>query len=414
MADTTDPPLDCHPLATIRAARGWSATDLLAHIADVARAEFNVRLGRGDRAKVYRWEHRGIAPELLVQRCIARLLAISDDSVYSQPWPRWLPAYSGLDVPVTWSAPEAIRSLAATSHDASDDLRGFAGLRGGELARVAEQWSLAPPSGHTALVRGAPLVTDIVAWRLDRQARLLRLLVGQLPARSLLDGATAQLRAIAGLLTGGSYTTTSAHRVFLVAADLAQLAGWAAFDAGCHFAAQRCYLAGLRAAHAAGEATLGGYLLICMAYQAIHLGDPAAAVRLAAAACAGDGSTAAQSILRGHQMLIYGAARGPSADVEADFAPTSAPIPRHQFSDPAWLLWFDGQPPTPFSARRYRIDDNAGTISAAALRLKALPSARIYSSPPPTRQQLLHRLARHSVTHGPISPEVTRALCQAA
>ncbi|CAO5183451.1 putative regulatory protein [Frankia sp. AiPs1] len=78
-----------HPLAQIRAAHGWSYQKLARLIAHRARS-----YGDGmaaERQKVWRWEHRGVTPDRLTQRCLADVLGVPHDHVTSHPWPAWLP-----------------------------------------------------------------------------------------------------------------------------------------------------------------------------------------------------------------------------------------------------------------------------------------------------------------------------------
>jgi hypothetical protein len=70
-------------------------------------------------------------------------------------------------------------------------------------------------------------------------------------------------------------------------AELGQLVGWACYDTGQHRLAQRYYIVGLRAAHAADDRPLGAHILGEMAYQAAHQGRPAEAVTLIDTAVAG-------------------------------------------------------------------------------------------------------------------------------
>jgi hypothetical protein len=92
----------------------------------------------------------------------------------------------------------------------------------------------------------------------------------------------------------------------------------------------------LHAAHAAGDRALGAYLVMCLAYQAVRLGEPRDAPRLARIAVEGARevpSARARALLHGH-LLVIRAATG------------NRPVPpaRHDPSpgedDPAWSRWF--------------------------------------------------------------------------
>ena len=72
--------------------------------------------------------------------------------------------------------------------------------------------------------------------------------------------------------------------IFAAAAEVAQLLGWSAYDAGAHGAAQGYYTQGLRLAQEAKDRALAGYLLSDLSHQANYLGDFSEALQLARAA----------------------------------------------------------------------------------------------------------------------------------
>lgn len=78
----------------------------------------------------------------------------------------------------------------------------------------------------------------------------------------------ACLRERAAPLLHGRYSDRTGRQLFAATAQLARLAGWTAFDAGQHAAAQRHYIQALRLARAAGDVPFGGYVLVCAALQA--------------------------------------------------------------------------------------------------------------------------------------------------
>ena len=92
---------------------------------------------------------------------------------------------------------------------------------------------------------------------------------------------------VAELLDRASYDERTGRALHVALAELGQLAGWIAYDAGHHGLAQRSYLAALRAAHSADDRPLGAHILGRMAYQAAHQEQPAEAVTLIETALAG-------------------------------------------------------------------------------------------------------------------------------
>src|SRR5205085_2660283 len=63
----------------------------------------------------------------------------------------------------------------------------------------------------------------------------------------------AELRLVTDILKRKTYTDATGRRLFKVAAELGKIAGWASFDAGYHAAAERYWVAGLRASHASRD-----------------------------------------------------------------------------------------------------------------------------------------------------------------
>jgi hypothetical protein len=79
-------------------------------------------------------------------------------------------------------------------------------------------------------------------------------------------------------LLRGTYSTAVGRQLFSVTAEMARLAGWTAFDAGRQNTAQRHYIQALRLAKAAGDTSLGSYVLTTMAMQALMRGFTSQAV----------------------------------------------------------------------------------------------------------------------------------------
>lgn len=93
-----------------------------------------------------------------------------------------------------------------------------------------------------------------------------------------------ELASVLGLLHHGSYNIDTGARLLAIASGMAQLAGWMAFDADLHAAAQRYQLLAIRLARAADEPTIVGNVLGMLSYQHAAAGDPPAARRYAEAA----------------------------------------------------------------------------------------------------------------------------------
>ncbi|MEU1813322.1 hypothetical protein [Micromonospora aurantiaca (nom. illeg.)] len=93
-----------------------------------------------------------------------------------------------------------------------------------------------------------------------------------------------QFAAVARLLRRASYNPAAGRRLAAALAQLAQTAGFMAFDAGDDGVAQRWYLTALRAAHAAADPGLTVSVMALMSNQAADRGHALDALQLAAAA----------------------------------------------------------------------------------------------------------------------------------
>ncbi|MFD5081177.1 regulator [Kitasatospora sp. NPDC058201] len=105
----------------------------------------------------------------------------------------------------------------------------------------------------------------------------------------------------------GRYGEQIGRALFGAVADLTRLAGWTSFDIAAHGLAQRYFVQALRLSQAAGDRALGGYVLVTMSQQAVHLGHGREAVQLARVAQQGVGGAVPPTV----QALLHAAeARG--------------------------------------------------------------------------------------------------------
>ncbi|WP_405591859.1 hypothetical protein [Streptomyces sp. NBC_01190] len=188
-----------------------------------------------------------------------------------------------------------------------------------------------------------PVVVDepVVAW-LEAGVLGLRRLDDRLGGAAVRHRVEADLRLVCGLLSRGLAAGAARTRLLRVAADLAQLGGWAATDTGRHSAAQRHYLTGLRLAHSAGDRGMAVALWGGLALQAVIAGRPRDAVASAEAAvrAAGGGppvvrALAASRLARAHAAAgAEGAFRRAAAEAERRLDTAGAS------PGPPWLYWF--------------------------------------------------------------------------
>lgn len=124
------------------------------------------------------------------------------------------------------------------------------------------------------------------------------------------DFVADQFTAVARLLRRASYNTATGRRLTAALAQLAQTAGFMAFDAHDDGAAQRWYLTALRAAHAAAEPGLAASVLALMSNQAADRGHVLDALQLAGAAHEAAATTppAVRALVAARSSLAHAAA----------------------------------------------------------------------------------------------------------
>jgi tetratricopeptide (TPR) repeat protein len=154
---------------------------------------------------------------------------------------------------------------------------------------------------------------------------------------------------VAALLDQARYDERTGRMLFVALAELGQLCGWAAYDAGRHALAQRYYVAALRATHSADDRPLGAHVLSCMAEQAARQGRPAEAVTLIETALAGMRGQQIPSLLAeiyGRQAYAF-ATVGDVTGCDAVISKLSTQIERlTPDSGPSWLYWVNPAPMT--------------------------------------------------------------------
>ncbi|MEU3458737.1 hypothetical protein ABZ721_02115 [Streptomyces sp. NPDC006733] len=128
-----------HPLSWIRAERGWTYQDV---VDIVARRVGNMSARR---EKAWRWEHRGVVPDLETQQALASELGVPQAVLSASPWPGWLPVGDRTTARVAWTPQDCVAALDATAGAALHDRRGFVVTAPGSAAAAAQRWlALAP------------------------------------------------------------------------------------------------------------------------------------------------------------------------------------------------------------------------------------------------------------------------------
>lgn len=134
------------------------------------------------------------------------------------------------------------------------------------------------------------------------------------------------------------------REIFGAAAEVAQLLGWSAYDAGRHGAAQLYFTQGLQLATEAGDAMLGGRLLSNLSHQANYLGRYDEALQFARAAQASGGGRATGTVTA---MFLAMEARALASSGDARLCANALNLAEKAFArrdserEPHWIGYFD-------------------------------------------------------------------------
>ncbi|WP_260255640.1 helix-turn-helix transcriptional regulator [Streptomyces sp. 840.1] len=260
-----------HPLAYARELRGWSQSDLAAHLDRVARRH-GLRSGT-DKTAVSRWENGRKKPGPDSQILIAEALGIPLSEVELCGWPDWLP---GRDLPMPLGTAYPVHVL-RDAQKAAMDRRSFMTYSAAALAGLAAQWATIETGRLSAALSGRTAVdTELVDWLEDTSAKLTALPTEQ--RQHTIKLADAHLATVTDLIDGGRCSERTGMRLHSLAAALSTTCGWYRFDQGKHYAAGKLWTAALHASHAAGDRDFGAGVLSDFAYQSNWLGMPAVSV----------------------------------------------------------------------------------------------------------------------------------------
>ncbi|MCA1221397.1 transcriptional regulator [Streptomyces sp. 8L] len=254
---------DRHPLIQILTLRGWTSEYWLRRV-----AAKHDELGYGALAvrkeKVSRWTRPGRpqTPTAPTQLAMADILGIDSHEVYARPWPLWL-LLALRDDATVWDSPWTPAGTIQVLDDAGGlvelDRRGFLIATTATLAAVLAQWATAEPAPASA--SGGRQIGTAVADRFDSTLGELRHLDDELGSDHVYDAARAESRLITRLLRESTYNQETSRRLHACAAEANRLAGWCAFDSGHSAAAEKHFVASLRAAAGAGDRTAGATAL---------------------------------------------------------------------------------------------------------------------------------------------------------
>ncbi|MFG2131995.1 hypothetical protein ACGFNV_29865 [Streptomyces sp. NPDC048751] len=271
---------------------GWSKGELARQVNRRAR-QLGANHISTDTSRVRRWLD-GENPREPIPRILSELFSERFGCVVSVEdlglrAVRQSPSVSGVDLP--WTGPQTVALLGEFSRsDLMLARRGFLGSSlalsaGPSLIEPMQRWLVpTPPASRTD---AEPIPSSRARGRLSK------------PELELLESTTAmfrqwdaqcggglrrkavvgQLHEVTDLLQEPQPEATT-KKLFKVAAELAELAGWMSYDVGLQPTAQKYFVLALHAAKEAGDKPLGSYVLSSMSRQMIHLGRPEDALEL--------------------------------------------------------------------------------------------------------------------------------------
>lgn len=307
MIAATATAVQTHPLTTLISRHSLTAAGYLKKVADRHEA-----LGFGAMAhrkeKATRWTREGVTPEKTALLAIASLHGIDFADVDRYGWPGFLLLALDDDRTVLespWTAAGTVNVL--TDVGGPVDRRGFLIASTSTLAAAVAQWITAEPA--LAVPAGGRRVGAEAAGLFDIRLDALRHLDDTVGAGQVYDAAVLEIRLITDLLNHASYTEATGRRLFASAAEASRLAGWCSYDEGRHAAAERHFVAALRASGSAQDPTLGAVTLAFWANLRYNADDPQGALHLLDGALADRGKISSPRVIA---MLHARAARAHS------------------------------------------------------------------------------------------------------
>ncbi|MEU2226473.1 hypothetical protein [Streptomyces sp. NPDC018347] len=272
---------------------GWSKGELARQVNRRAR-QLGANHISTDTSRVRRWldgeNPREPIPRILSELFSERFGCVVSIEDLGLRAARQSPAASGVDLP--WTGPQTVALLGEFSRsDLMLARRGFLGTSlglaaGPTLVEPMQRW-LVPTPAPAAPAEPVPEPDARRPGRLSRPelellestTRMFRQWDAQCGGGLRRKAVVGQLHEVTDLLQEPQPEATT-RKLFQIAAELAELAGWMSYDVGLQPTAQKYFVLALHAAKEAGDKPLGSYVLSSMSRQMIHLGRPEDALEL--------------------------------------------------------------------------------------------------------------------------------------
>ncbi|MFF8936760.1 hypothetical protein ACF08O_18875 [Streptomyces paradoxus] len=272
---------------------GWSKGELARQVNRRAR-QLGANHISTDTSRVRRWldgeNPREPIPRILSELFSERFGVVVSIEDLGLRTARQSPSATGVDLP--WTGPQTVALLSEFSRsDLMLARRGFLGSSlalsaGPALIEPMQRWlvpsppgprSEPEPAGGTGRARGRLSRPELDL--LESTTVMFRQWDAQCGGGLRRKAVVGQLHEVTDLLQEPQPESTT-RRLFKVAAELAELAGWMSYDIGLQPTAQKYFVLALHAAKEAGDRPLGSYVLSSMSRQMIHLGRPDDALEL--------------------------------------------------------------------------------------------------------------------------------------
>ncbi len=208
---------------------------------------------------------------------------------------------------------------------------------------LSQEWRVVDPPQLVETRSGRRVGTRLAEVVIER-ADTLRRMDDFLGGGDMHDLVRRELLVTVGMVRDASYPEKIGRVLFSAVGELCQLAGWVASDAGLRSLAERYYLGGVSAAHAADDKPLAANLLSSLSYQVANTGDPRDAVLLASTAYHGaeTSATATTRALLLERVAWANARFGdPQATARTLDQVDSASADSRPDDDPPWVYWLD-------------------------------------------------------------------------
>ncbi|MBC7267395.1 MAG: hypothetical protein H5T76_01565 [Streptomyces sp.] len=272
---------------------GWSKGELARQVNRRAR-QLGANHISTDTSRVRRWLD-GENPREPIPRILSELFSERFGCVVSVEdlglrTSRPAPSATGVDLP--WTGPQTVALLSEFSRsDLMLARRGFLGTSlvlsaGPALIEPMQRWLVPVPPAPSRpdpepvpATRARGRLSKPELDLLESTTVMFRQWDAQCGGGLRRKAVVGQLHEVTDLLQEPQPEATT-RRLFKVAAELAELAGWMSYDIGLQPTAQKYFVLALHAAKEAGDRPLGSYVLSSMSRQMIHLGRPDDALEL--------------------------------------------------------------------------------------------------------------------------------------